>query len=336
MGGFKMNRFAASILSLQMATVDTYKEGAVGAPTPSSSTSMIDQRNEILLEKLEAAADENLTFVVYEHINFCDESFDKYLNDRIASLSTQEEKVKLGRVRYEINMARRNKLQVADNLLREILQSGGNSSDFQLKQMEAKLQMHLRKSEIDMAFMVVLQLNIQDALNSNATMAAQILQHMQTLIHEYQDEIVSPPVRLMRMLVREEDPFVRKQMLRQKLILGDDETALKVVKIENSQEVLMKDENGDPIPQATESPQCMHIVVDPVKKWGGADVTVEKLQETIDDVLQQMMSFADGSESEQQRLEMTQKCELLQRELQEIVVEVDTPKTSDSPDDCAM
>ena len=144
---------------------------------------MIDQRNMILLEKLEAATTENLTFVVYEYINFCDESFDKYLNQMIASLPTEKEKQKLGRVRYEINMARQNKLKVADNLLRDILQAGGNSSDFQLKQMEAKLQMHLRKSEIDMAFMVVLQLNIEDAHNSNATMAVQIMQHMQTLTY---------------------------------------------------------------------------------------------------------------------------------------------------------
>ena len=205
-------------------------EGAVGSSSfATSSTSMIDQRNMILLEKLEAATTENLTFVVYEYINFCDESFDKYLNQMIASLPTEKEKQKLGRVRYEINMARQNKLKVADNLLRDILQAGGNSSDFQLKQMEAKLQMHLRKSEIDMAFMVVLQLNIEDAHNSNATMAVQIMQHMQTLIHEYQDNIVSPPVRLLRMLVREDDQYVRKQILRQKLILGENETALKLV-----------------------------------------------------------------------------------------------------------
>ena len=80
----------------------------------------------------------------------------------------------------------------------------------------------------------------------------------------------------------------------------------------------------------------MHIVVDAVKKWGGADVTVAGLEETIDDVLQQMVSFAEGGESEQQRLEMTQKCEQLRRELHDIVVEVNTPKTSDSPDDCDL
>lgn len=334
-----------------MAAVDVEEGGAIESSSSSSSSlssssyspssaSMMDQRNVILLEKLEAAAEDNLTFVVYDYINFCDESFDKYLNEKIANLPTEQEKQKLGRVRYEINSARQNKLKVADNLLRDILQAGGNSSDFQLKQMEAKLQMHLRKSEIDMAFMVVLQLNIEDAHNSNATMAVQIMQHMQTLIHEYQDEIVSPPVRLMRMLVREEDPYVRKQMLRQKLMLtlGDDENALKVTnpQVGELEEVSLKDENGEPIPQATESPQCMHIVVDAVKKWGGADVTVAGLDETIDDVLQQMGSFAEGGESEQQRLEMTQKCEQLRKELQEIVIEVDTPKTSDSPDDCDL
>lgn len=320
---------------ISMASVE------IGAESKSSSsTSMIDQRNVILLEKLQSAAEGNLTFVVFEYINFCDESFDKYLNEKIASLPTEEEKQKLGRVRYEINSARQNKLKVADNLLREILSAGGQSSDFQLKQMEAKLQMHMRKSEIDMAFMVILQLNIEDAINSNATMAVQIMQHMQTLIHEYQDEIVSSPVRLMRMLVREDDVNVRKQMLRQKLVLGDDATALKVIKdgetSSNVAEGLLKDDNGDPIPQDTESPQCMHIVVDAVKRWGGADVSVAGLEETIDDVLQQMVSFAEGGESQQLREEMTLKCETLKKELFEIVAEVDAPKVSDSPDDCDL
>ena len=85
---------------------------------------------------------------------------------------------------------------------------------------EAKLLVHLRKGLIDMAFMVILQLNIEDAMRANATTAVQIMTHMETLIQEYQDQQVSAPVRLMRMLVRAEDGVVRKAMLRQKLLIG--------------------------------------------------------------------------------------------------------------------
>lgn len=67
--------------------------------------------------------------------------------------------------------------------------------------MEAKLQYHLRRAEIDMPFMVILQLNIEDAIMSNVTIAVQVMKHLETLINEYQDSLVSPPVRLMRLLV---------------------------------------------------------------------------------------------------------------------------------------
>jgi DNA-binding winged helix-turn-helix (wHTH) protein len=44
--------------------------------------------------------------------------------------------------------------------------------------------------------------------------------HLFTLINEHQDAMVSAPVRLLRLLVREDDSMVRKQMLRQKLLIG--------------------------------------------------------------------------------------------------------------------
>ena len=36
-------------------------------------------------------------------------------------------------------------------------------------------------------------------------------------------------------------------------------------------------------------PQCEHIVVQAVKSWGGADVTVAELEDTLADVLSQMV-----------------------------------------------
>ena len=41
--------------------------------------------------------------------------------------------------------------------------------------MEAKLMYHLRRAEIDMAFMVLLNLNIEDAVAANATNAEQVM-----------------------------------------------------------------------------------------------------------------------------------------------------------------
>ena len=70
-----------------------------------------------------------------------------------------------------------------------------------------------------------------------------------------------------RMLVRTEDSQVRKQMLRQKLLLGDDSKALKV-EVEGDPEAVSSKGKQSVEAEAmpTESPQCMHIVVDAVKK----------------------------------------------------------------------
>lgn len=59
----------------------------------------------------------------------------------------------------------------------------------------------------------------QDAVNAKADTAAKVMTHLETCITEHQDKIVSAPVRLMRLLVRTDDSNVRKQMLRQKLLL---------------------------------------------------------------------------------------------------------------------
>ena len=40
--------------------------------------------------------------------------------------------------------------------------------------MEAKLSFHLRRAEIDMAFMVILELNIEDAVNHEVEKAVQV------------------------------------------------------------------------------------------------------------------------------------------------------------------
>ena len=179
--------------------------------------SYIDQKNYIILEKLQkASANGNLTDTANSFVNFCDQSFDNFLQEYISSLPTEDEKQKLGKIRYEINSARQRKLREADKILRGILQAGA------LKPMEAKLMYHLKRNEIDMAFMVILQLNIEDAMTAKSEVAGQIMTHLRTIITEYQDNMVTPPVRLMRLLIRTDEPEIRREILRQKLLVDEE------------------------------------------------------------------------------------------------------------------
>lgn len=250
----------------------------------------VAQKNYILLDKLMHPAHGNLTEVAMQYVNFCDESFNVFLSDRIALEATEEAKKVLGRIRYEVNSARQRKLIEADTMLRSILAAGG------LKQMEAKLAYHLRRSDIDMAFMVILHLNIEDAVHAKAEQAVQVMTHLRTLIQEHQDSVVSPPVRLLRMLVRTDEPMVRKQMLRQKLVRTAEQAA-ELARINNSRgnnDRNTPDQNSKSSEtiklqaKPTTVPQCESIVVEAVKSWGGADVSVEALEETIQDVLSQV------------------------------------------------
>ena len=177
----------------------------------SSSTSIVDHVNEknyLLLDKFKQAKENNLSELADSFVSFCDESFDNYLNEQISNLPSEAEKQVLGKIRYEINSARKRKLKEADQMLRGVLSAGG------IKEMEAKLRFHLKRSEIDMAFMVILQLNIEDAQQSNSEVAVQVMTHLRTKIQEFQDDMVSPPVRLMRLLMRTESSEVRQEMMR--------------------------------------------------------------------------------------------------------------------------
>ena len=244
--------------------------------------SFIHQKNEILMIKFIHPENGNLTNTAMQYVNYCDESFDHFLSTTMDELVDELIRQKFGKIRYEINIARRVKLNEADKILRNILSAGG------LKQMEAKLSYYLRRYDIDMAFMVILQLNIEDALHANVTTAVQLMKHLETLINEHQDSLVSSPVRLLRMLLRANDSIIRKQMLRQKLLymsptgvmLSAGEIGM-LTRIVNS-----SDSNDEILP--TPSAQCEHIFVDAVKTWGKPEVTFQQLEETMDDVLSQV------------------------------------------------
>lgn len=316
-----MNKLRNMKTLLEMASSDSKSNsGSRTASEDSVTQSFVDQKNFLLLQKLrEPENGMSTTEAASQYVNFCDEGFNTYLDDMIANAQTSDEKNDLGRIRYELNSARQKKLMEADKILRDILASGD------LKMIEAKLQMYLRKAEIDMAFIVILQLNIQDAVEANAEKAVQIMTHLETLITEYQDNLVSPPVRLLRMLIRAEDSNIRKQMLRQKLLgVGGNSD----IKEDNN------NDSGTPQAQDTTVPQCEHIIVNAVEKWGGAEVTVDQLVETIDDVVGQMTDMASGGtgtpEDSQARDEFEAKCELLRRELFEVIQESNNNKEKDN------
>lgn len=266
-----------------------------------TTDSFVSQKNVILLQKfLEESQKGNLSAKAKEYVNFCDESFNVFLNERISALNSEAEKQKLGKIRYEINIARRKKLIEADVMLRDIL-SGANQ-----KAMEAKLYEYLKRADIDMAFMVILHLNIEDALSANATSAVEIMKHISNIIQSYQDEIVSAPVHLVRLLVRENDKNIRKQMLRQKILLDSSKA------VQNAAVV--------PLPAApTTSPQCEHIVVQPVNSWGGQAVLVEEFDATIKDVLEQMTGMSGQDEGSID--EIQDRCAQLGQEVREVLEE---------------
>jgi len=334
---FRRTSWSTSQGSMVTSTLDRPTgSSSLQAEVGDFAQSFVAQKNYILLDKLENPANGEYTEAAMQYVNFCDESFNNFLSERIANAESEEVKARLGKVRYEINSARQKKLMEADKVLRGILSSGG------LKQMEAKLAFHLRRAEIDMAFMVILQLNIEDAINNKVEKAVQVMTHLGTLINEHQDKMVSPPVRLMRLLLREDDPNVRKQMLRQKLLIGanlvaaEQAAAAAAAAAQEEAEAargLLTGEGSSSsninAPQATASPQCEHIVVAAVQSWGGADVEVQQLRETIVDVLSQM----SGIGGDQQTLaEMEFKCKTMTEELQQVVDEVDAPKVSDQCD----
>lgn len=303
--------YSKNLQAVGPATRNIVADASSTSSTEQFAQSFVTQKNFILLEKLQNPEGGNLTATALSFVNFCDESFNIFLNERIAAEEEEHNKQVLGKIRYEINRARQSKLMNADKILRDILSAGG------LKQMEAKLAYYLRRSEIDMAFIVILRLNIEDAIRANVTTAVQIMTHLETLINEHQDALVSPPVKLLRLLVRTEDANVRLQMLRQKLILAqDEETALVGVQVDEA------------LP--TSSPQCEHIVVEAVKSWGGKDVRPAELEDTIADVRAQMCGFG---EDELTRGEMDTKCQVLLEELKQVVYEATLPKVSDACED---
>jgi hypothetical protein len=70
-------------------------------------------------------------------------------------------------------------------------------------------------------------------------------------------------------------------------------------------------------------------VVGAVEKWGGAEVSVSELEDTIADVLSQMSGIG-GEEHILSDLEA--KCTVLRREVDEVIAELDAPISVETTD----
>jgi hypothetical protein len=107
------------------STLDSFETNVVAHSLSGDfSQSFVAQKNFILLDKFlsEVNSNGNLTDVATQYVNFCDESFNIFLNERISNAEIEPEKQKtLGKIRYEINSARQKKLIEADNILRGII-----------------------------------------------------------------------------------------------------------------------------------------------------------------------------------------------------------------------
>ena len=121
--------------------------------------------------------------------------------------------------------------------------------------------------------------------------------------------------------MRTDDENIRKQMLRQKLLYGDN---VKVDECTGELTPSKVDEEGKILAGDTTVPQCEHIIIPGVASWGGADVREEELRDTITDVLAQMSEVGGDPDTLQ---ELEAKCATLRLELDEVLRELTLPSS---------
>lgn len=124
-GNVQLSPTAMHATTTPTSTTGTVSDDSNCGCGDSFSESFVAQKNYLLLDKFENPANGNLTASAREYVNFCDESFDQFLNEKIALLPTEAEKQRYGKIRYAVNTARQQKLMEADGMLRTILQVQG-------------------------------------------------------------------------------------------------------------------------------------------------------------------------------------------------------------------
>ncbi|CAM9666488.1 unnamed protein product [Ascophyllum nodosum] len=206
-----MSRAVADSRSLQLSVRETAVDADVG-PTKEEGHAVLDA----LIEQFASPENGNVTATVDEYLDLCDHAFLTHLRSRIASVGSESSTgMKLSRVEEEINMAMERRLAAANSNLRRVLELAPD-----IKGMEGKVRILFREGKVDMAFMVVINMNLQRAKEAEgAENAVKILTHMTTFIMGLQNEGLNPELRLLRLLLRTDCDGVRKSMLQEQLQL---------------------------------------------------------------------------------------------------------------------
>ncbi|CAM9105201.1 unnamed protein product [Discosporangium mesarthrocarpum] len=164
----------------------------------------------------------------------CDYALLLHLNDKIERVGPQsDEGLALKLVGGEINQAMQRRLVAADTNLREILSLAPD-----IKKMEGKVRSLFLAGKLDMAFMVMINMNLQQAKEAEgAGNAVMLLTHLTTFIMTLQDERLTPEVKLLRVLIRTDCEGVRRSMLQDQLELPSQELDLMLESLPNKNKV---------------------------------------------------------------------------------------------------
>ncbi len=235
----------------------------------------ITERNQLLLDQIVNATKstknegDNIKEIILPWMNFYDESFDHFLSQQISLSTEKETKDFYGKIRYEINVERQQQLLKAQELFKVII------SYNDIKEMEAKLLYHLSRNEIQLPFLMILEMNLENAIvNKGSENIIQLLSYLRAFITEYQDKLVSNPVKLLRQLLRFESDEDRRNLLSKRILISSSSQSSK-----------------PPSSSKSSSDQCEFIVssVSLQDDEVAADVTIPELEDAINVVEQQVL-----------------------------------------------
>ncbi|CAM9569792.1 unnamed protein product, partial [Hapterophycus canaliculatus] len=149
--------------------------------TKSEEHSVLDS----LIDQFTSPESGNVTATIEEYLDLCDHAFLTHLRRRIETEEVQSPQANaLKHVEEEINMAMQRRLAAADLNLRQVLDLAPD-----IKKMEGRIRTMFREGNVNMAFMVMISMNLQRAKEAEgADNAVMLLTHLTTFIMMLQDE----------------------------------------------------------------------------------------------------------------------------------------------------
>ncbi|CAM9588839.1 unnamed protein product [Ectocarpus sp. 12 AP-2014] len=205
------------LLPLHMLAGGDAVQSSVG--TKGEEHSVLDA----LIDQFTSPKSGNVTATVEEYLDLCDHALLTHLRGRIEAEEAQSpEATALTHVEEEINMAMQRRLAAADSNLRQVLDLAPD-----IKKMEGRIRTLFREGKVNMAFMVMISMNLQRAKDAEgADHAVMLLTHLTTFIMMIQDERLNPEEKLLRTLLRTDCDGVRKSILQDRLQLPNNDVFL--------------------------------------------------------------------------------------------------------------